>query len=40
MNDLILTKMRECLRSPLRSSKQLDFAFFRKMLEELSLKDM
>ena len=28
------SRMRECLRSPLRSSKQLDFAVFRKMLEE------
>ena len=28
------SRMRECLRSPLRSSKQLDFAFFRKVLEE------
>ena len=30
----LAARMRECLRSPLRSSKQLDFAFFRKMLEE------
>ena len=27
-------RMRECIRSPLRSSQQLDFAFFRMMLDE------
>ena len=29
------SRIRECLRSPLRSSKQLDFVIFRKILDEL-----